>query len=336
MIINLIAQGGWEDLSQTYFDRYFIAGGPKVWFILLPMSILALYLIVDLCFAARRKRLLSSQIRSDILTAATRSGVSAIPEQFAKRSDLVSRVLCTVYTRTQKMTPSLSAMKEIAAESLQDHGLRLLRKTELCNLLGNVAPLVGLFGTVYGMIESFNQLGISLGQPKPGELAHGISIALVATYWGLMIAVPSLLFSGMFKVKIEGIIADAAVDVETLLEQLSELKSQPIKESVTVSDKPQPQVIKTVVTPTPVSPKPMPQTPKTELAQKPMPQPVPAVAVPQPPKPQAVPTADVPQKPKPQDVPNVTVTQKPRQESVKNSKADTDISRARESIQVKP
>jgi biopolymer transport protein ExbB len=322
MITNLIAQGGLGDLSQTYFDRYFIAGGPKVWFILLPMSILALYLILDICFAARRKRLLSSQIRSDILTTATRLGVSAIPEQFAKRTDLVSRVLCSVYTRTQKITPSLSVMKEIAAESLQDYGLKLLRKTELCNLLGNVAPLVGLFGTVYGMIESFNQLGISLGQPKPGELAHGISIALVATYWGLMVAVPSLLFSGMFKVKIEGIIAEAAVDVEILLEQLSQLK-------------PQSQVITSVVTPAPVSPKPMPQAPRTDLSQKPIPQPVPVAPTPQPSKPQAVPTAAVPQKQKPQAVPNVTVTQKSRPEPVKNSKADTDISRARESIQVK-
>jgi biopolymer transport protein ExbB len=195
-----------------------------VWFILLPMSMAALYLIIDISFSIRRRRLLPAAIRSDIFAAAVRSGVSAIPGQFAKRTDLVSRAVCAVYGRSRGMQPLLARMKEIAAENLQEQGLKLLRKAELCNLMGNISPMVGLFGTVYGMIEAFNQMGVSQGQPKAGDLAYGISVALVSTYWGLMVAIPSLFFSGMFKVKIEGLIAETAIEVEALLEQLSELK----------------------------------------------------------------------------------------------------------------
>jgi biopolymer transport protein ExbB len=150
--------------------------------------------------------------------------VLTIPGQFTKRTDLVSRAICAVYGRSRGIQPLLARMKEIAAENLQEQGLKLLRKAELCNLMGNISPMVGLFGTVYGMIEAFNQMGISQGQPKAGDLAYGISVALVSTYWGLMVAIPSLFFSGIFKVKIEGLIAEAAIEVEALLEQLSELK----------------------------------------------------------------------------------------------------------------
>jgi hypothetical protein len=147
-------------------------------------------------------------------------------------------------------------MKEIAAENLQEQGLKLLRKAELCNLLGNVSPMVGLFGTVYGMIEAFNQLGISQGQPKAGDLAHGISIALVATYWGLLVAIPSLFFSGIFKVKVEGLIAEAAVEVEALLEQLSELKPIVTSRDTATNEKLQIKSIKDAGGESGLSPKP--------------------------------------------------------------------------------
>jgi biopolymer transport protein ExbB/TolQ len=241
---NLIAQIRWEELSQTYFTRYFVAGGPKVWFILLPMSMAALYLIIDISLAVRRRKLFPAAICSDIHSAAIRSGVLTIPGQFAKRTDLVSRAICAVYGRSRGIQPSLARMKEIAAENLQEQGLKLLRKAELCNLMGNISPMVGLFGTVYGMIEAFNQMGISQGQPKAGELAYGISVALVSTYWGLLVAIPSLFFSGIFKVKIEGLVAGAAIEVETLLEQLSELKPAVTSGNIVTNEKPQIRSIK--------------------------------------------------------------------------------------------
>lgn len=243
---SIIAQAGIEELSETYLHQYFIAGGPKVWFILLPMSIAALYLIIDISISIRRKRLLPASIGSEIATFAPQFGLSAIPGRFSKNTDLISRTLCAVYGRSPKKSLRLRHSKEIAAESLQEQGMKLLRRTEICNLLGNVSPMVGLFGTVYGMIDAFNQIGVSQGQPKPGELAHGISIALVATYWGLMIAIPSLFFSGVFKVKIEGIIADAAVEVEVLLERLSELKPIVVSNTVLPDEKAQIRQIKTI------------------------------------------------------------------------------------------
>jgi biopolymer transport protein ExbB len=215
----------WDELSQTYFAQYFVSGGPIVWFILLPMSVIAVYFIAELSITIRRKKLLPANIGLEIAMAAARHCVETIPARFGKKPDFVSRAICAVFEKTRKMTPSISLMSQIAAESLQEQGMKLLRKNEWCNLLGAVAPMVGLFGTVCGMIDASNQLGIAAGQPRPAQLASAISVALVTTFWGLLIAIPCLFVHGVFRTRIESLTAEAAVEVETLLERLGELRT---------------------------------------------------------------------------------------------------------------
>jgi len=222
---NLIAQGGWEELSQTYYTQFFVAGGPIVWFILLPMSVMAVYFMAELCITVRRKKLLPATASSEIITVAARYGFESLTIHLGKKTDFVGRAICAVSEKTRKMHPSFSLVSQIAAESLQEQGMKLLRRVEWCNLLGAVAPMVGLFGTVWGMIDAFNQLGISAGQPRPAQLAGAISVALVTTFWGLLIAIPSLFVYGVFRSKVEGLAAEAAVEVETLLERLWEMRT---------------------------------------------------------------------------------------------------------------
>lgn len=222
---GLLAQEGMQELSQTYFTQFFTAGGPIVWFVLLPMSVIGVYLWLDLTLSIRRKRLLPVSVCADILTATGRYGSACIPSRFGKNVDLISRSVCAAFGKTRKMHPGPALLSQIAAESLQEQGMKLLRRAEWCNLLGNVSPMVGLFGTVWGMINAFNILGISAGQPRPGQLAGAISVALVTTFWGLLIAIPCLSVYGFFRSKIESLVMEAAMEVETLLERLSETQS---------------------------------------------------------------------------------------------------------------
>jgi biopolymer transport protein ExbB len=67
-----------------------------------------------------------------------------------------------------------------------------LRRLEPLNILGQVAPMIGLFGTVYGMIVAFQAVASSGGAADPVLLAGGIGTALVTTFWGLLIAIPAL------------------------------------------------------------------------------------------------------------------------------------------------
>ena len=85
-----------------------------------------------------------------------------------------------------------AAMERALEETSDAETTRMLRPIEYLNVLGNIAPMLGLFGTVYGMIVAFNKLVETGGKPDPGELAAGISTALVTTFWGLVVAMPAL------------------------------------------------------------------------------------------------------------------------------------------------
>lgn len=204
----------------SLYQHFFVAGGPIVWFILLPMSITVVYLAIDLLLSIRPKRLLPADLPSRIAAHAAQYGTDRLAERFGRRPALISRALIGAFQRCQQHHGDAAAIRQFAAESLQEIGQRLLRKAEWCQIIGSVAPMVGLFGTVLGMIRAFNLLGIAAGQPAYDQLAAAISVALVTTLWGLMVAIPALFCYGIFRSRIEACIGEAAVETDVLLGQL--------------------------------------------------------------------------------------------------------------------
>jgi flagellar motor component MotA len=95
--------------------------------------------------------------------------------------------------------------------------MQLMRKAQWCQIIGSVAPMIGLFGTVYGMIRAFNLLGQGTEGPRYELLAEAISMALVTTFWGLLVAIPALFLYGFFQSRIESLISEAALETETVL-----------------------------------------------------------------------------------------------------------------------
>lgn len=205
-----------EDIGTTFFDQFIIAGGPIVWFVLLPMSVIMVYLAVELCLTIRRGKLLPAGIGNKIAMAIGKFGPGRLAGQVVQNRDLLS--MATIHAITQAGNDRRhSNMRNLVAESLQEQALRLLRKVEWTNIIGNVAPMVGLFGTVFGMIKAFNGIVIAGGQPQPAQLAEGISIALVTTFWGLLIAIPALTIHGVFRNRVEAIVNEAAIEAEVVL-----------------------------------------------------------------------------------------------------------------------
>ncbi len=97
-----------------------------------------------------------------------------------------------VLGRALEHAPSGIESMTHAAEQAADELLAIrLRKLEPLNILGQVAPMIGLFGTVYGMIVAFQVIAATGGAADPALLAGGIGSALVTTFWGLFIAVPA-------------------------------------------------------------------------------------------------------------------------------------------------
>jgi biopolymer transport protein ExbB len=92
-----------------------------------------------------------------------------------------------------------------------------LRPLEYLNVLGNIAPMLGLFGTVYGMIVAFQTLVEEGGSADPGKLAAGISTALVTTFWGLIVAMPALAAYALIRNKIDALTSEGILIAEELI-----------------------------------------------------------------------------------------------------------------------
>jgi len=85
------------------------------------------------------------------------------------------------------------------------------------NIIGNVAPMLGLLGTVLGMILAFNEIVSARGIPSPVQLADSIGIALVTTFWGLIVAVPALAVYSFMRNRIDGLSAETALAAQELI-----------------------------------------------------------------------------------------------------------------------
>ena len=203
--------------SQTLFEQFVVAGGPIVWLVLLPMSLVAVYLAVEYCLSIRRERLVPRGVGGGIIEQMQRFGAGQLPAKIAEQDDFVSTA---VVRAINKGGGDWFRMRNLLFESLQEQALRLGRRIEWLNLIGNVSPMVGLFGTVFGMIKLFNAIVIAGGQPQPAQLAEGISVALVTTLWGLFIAIPSLAIHGVFANRIETLLSDSMAEAENVLTEM--------------------------------------------------------------------------------------------------------------------
>lgn len=215
-------------ITGSFFHQFVISGGPIVWFVLLPMSLITVYLAIEYSLVIRRARLLPADLAGRISDVLKEGGLDKLATELSARQDLVS--IAALKAFGGRKTDWLRVQGAIT-ESLQDQALKLMRRIEWINLIGNVSPMVGLFGTIFGMIKLFNSIVISAGQPRPAQLAEGISVALVTTFWGLLIAIPSLAIYGIFRNRIETLVNDAVEYAEAVLPEIKQyIKAATIKE----------------------------------------------------------------------------------------------------------
>lgn len=112
------------------------------------------------------------------------------------------------------------AMREAAEVVASVECSRWFRKIEPLNIIGNLGPLVGLAGTVWGMILAFTTLGIEGGQAGPASLSLGISKALFHTLLGLVLAIPCLLVFGLYRGVVDRICNRAMADAARFVERV--------------------------------------------------------------------------------------------------------------------
>jgi biopolymer transport protein ExbB len=117
---------------------------------------------------------------------------------------------------------AIEAMQEVGEEE----NMKLEHRLSYMALIGTISPMVGLFGTVDGMIQSFSVIATSETTPKPSELADGISTALVTTLVGLAIAIPAIAAYNILKNRIARLVLEVGIVSEGLMSRFQNVGGQ--------------------------------------------------------------------------------------------------------------
>ena len=99
----------------------------------------------------------------------------------------------------------------------EDENLKLEQRLSYLSLVGSIAPMVGLLGTVDGMVASFQVIAMSDTQPKPSQLAQGISMALITTLVGLVLAIPAIIAFNLMKNRLTRLVMETGMTSGNLM-----------------------------------------------------------------------------------------------------------------------
>ncbi|HET7061459.1 MAG TPA: MotA/TolQ/ExbB proton channel family protein [Nitrosospira sp.] len=188
------------------------AAGWPIWPIIFA-SIVALAIIVERLWALRLSAVTPRDLLPKVLQEYRKNGVSEDMLAGLRKHSPLGQILAAGL-KNDKST------REIMKESIEEAGRAVAHNLErYLNTLGTIAslsPLMGLFGTLVGMIEIFGTN--SPGSSNPAQLAHGISVALYNAAFGILVAIPSMIFYRYFHGKVDALIIEMELQALKLVE----------------------------------------------------------------------------------------------------------------------
>ncbi len=180
---------------------------------LLLASILAVAFIIERAITLRRNKINPPGLLQSVIADYRQSGVSDEMLTRLSAHSPLGRVLAAGLR-------NVKSSREVMKESIEEAGRGVTHELErfLTSLgtIASISPLMGLFGTVVGMIEIFGSPTASGNNPQ--ALAHGISVALYNTGFGLVIAIPSMIFYRHFRAQVDSLVVEMELQAVKLVE----------------------------------------------------------------------------------------------------------------------
>ena len=205
------------------------AAGWPIW-PLIASSILALALIIERFVSLKTSKVAPERLLDEVLTVSRNGVPSTDMVAQLERNSALGEVLASGFRALNANPRCSEADLRATMEGVgRQVAHRLERYLSALATIASAAPLMGLFGTIVGMIEIFGSQGPSGGTPggNPAQLAHGISIALYNTAFGLIVAIPALIFWRYFRARVDGYLLTLELASERLVRHLNSLRKGP-------------------------------------------------------------------------------------------------------------
>ena len=193
--------------AETVLD-YMLKGGPFLMIPLAALSFLAVILIIFYLFTIRQGAVVSDKFMNAADALIRKQDYLGLIAVCNRENECIARIVYkTLDFATKNPTASFDEVREVTEAEGTRQASQLNNRISYLNDISRVDPMVGLFGTVIGMIAAFEGIGKSSGVQHM-ELAPGVAQALVTTAAGLVVSIPSLVFYSIFRGKVQRLIAE--------------------------------------------------------------------------------------------------------------------------------
>ena len=192
--------------------------------VFLALSFTLVALIVMNLLTARRENLVPSELVEAFEQALNEKRYQEAYELTKSDESFLGRVLAAGLAQLRRgYQQAVEAMQEVGEEE----NMKLDHRLSYMALIGTVSPMIGLLGTVQGMIASFQVIATSPTTPKPSKLAEGISTALFTTLVGLFIAIPAIAAYNILRNRVARLVLEVGVVSEGLMSRFSDVGKKP-------------------------------------------------------------------------------------------------------------
>jgi biopolymer transport protein ExbB len=194
----------------TGIFQIIFSGGPvgiAIMLVLIGLSLTAAYLVFEHMLTIRRSEIMPEGLADEVRGQLLSGRLHEAEQTCRQRPSFLSFVLLS---GMGELDGGWNAVEEALEDAAAEQAARLLRKIEYLSVIANIAPMVGLLGTVVGMILCFHEVASTQGSAGAAQLAEGIYQALVTTVAGLIIAIPALGAFAIFRNRVDQFVAEAA------------------------------------------------------------------------------------------------------------------------------
>lgn len=181
--------------------------GVAIVLVLLMLSLMAAYLIIEQLMTLRKAEVMPPGLAEEVRQLLAQG---RLPDADGACRQRPSPLAFVLISGLSEIDFGWQAMEKAMEDAVAEQAAKLYRKIEYLSVIGNLAPMCGLLGTVTGMILAFQQVAVSQGTAGAAELAEGIYSALVTTVAGLVVAIPALGAFAVFRNRVDQLIAETA------------------------------------------------------------------------------------------------------------------------------
>ncbi len=203
--------------------RQMFEDGGAIGYIIVVLSLVMLALIFEHMMTIRRQTLMPKGLAEDIQKLLSQGQVKLAEERCVASSSFLGYLLAA---GIKEIELGYAAVEKAMEDTASQQAARLMRKIEYLSMISTVAPMLGLMGTVWGMILAFMEFERK-ANPLVSELAPGIYKALVTTLFGLIVAIPAIAAFGFFRNRVDELVAQTALAAEQVFSDLK--RSQLLK-----------------------------------------------------------------------------------------------------------